>query len=527
MTSSAPQPHEKADVLVVGAGPVGLATAVVLRMWGVDVVVLDRDRAPTTASRAVWIHPRTTELLHGMGVAEPARAQGVLMDRVEVHRGGTSHGSIRYDGRGRTRFPEGLILEQGKLQHLLLDRAEQLGVRVRWNARVCTVHQAGDAAHTTAQTPGSVEHRIDTAWVVGADGADSTVREQVGLTLVGDTYKTAIFTGDLAMRTPLPRRRGHLSVTIGRTFALLPLPGDERWRVVGTVPADAQRALGRDAGPTGGPELDIAQVRSLLSGLRIEHDVVDVEWATLFRSHHRVVETYRAGRVLLAGDAAHIHSPAGGLGMNTGIGDAVNLGWRLGLTLRNASASARELLDTYSRERRGVARSVLRTSDRAFTIQAGSGPVLGALRTVLMPAMPGLLNMTDAGRRLAFELLSQIGVSYRTGRRRHDLAVGDRLPLATATDGSTSHDLLRPDRFVLLAVGESSLDQLMTVAAEYGLPIVPQRLPSQDQVLGALRLPSATAVLVRPDGHIAWLGAAHDTPGLTSTLTSVMGLSNA
>jgi 2-polyprenyl-6-methoxyphenol hydroxylase-like FAD-dependent oxidoreductase len=519
MTSSAQQLSDKAHVLVVGAGPVGLATAVVLRMWGADVLVLDRDPEPITASRAVWIHPRTTELLHGLGVAERARAQGVLMDRVEVHRGAASGGSIPYDGRGRTRFPEGLVLEQCKLQHLLLDRAEELGVRVRWNTRVCTVDETGDAVHTSVQVPGSADRRIETAWVVGADGAGSTVREQVGLELVGDNYATAIFTADLVMRTPLSRRRGHLSVTIGRTFALLPLPGDDRWRVVGTVPADVQRGLGRDAGPTGGPALDIVQVRSLLSGLRIEHDVLDVEWATLFRSHHRVVDTYRAGRVFLAGDAAHIHSPAGGLGMNTGIGDAVDLGWRLGLALRHGPDSAEGLLDTYSRERRGVACQVLRTSDRAFTIQAGSGPVLGLLRTVLMPAVPGLLNRTDAGRRLAFELLSQIGVSYRTGRRRRDLAVGDRLPLATASDGSTSHDLMAPDRFVLLVVGEGSPDGLMTVAAEHDLPVVAQRLPSDDQIRDALRLPVATALLVRPDGHIGWLGDVGDTRGLASTST--------
>lgn len=515
------RPPERTDVLVVGAGPVGLSTAIVLRMWGAQVVVVDRDPAPIGASRAVWIHPRTTELLHGIGVAEQARAQGVLMDCVQVHRGATPHGRIPYDGRGRTSFPEGLILEQAKLQRLLLDRAEQLAVPVRWNSRVGTVEQTGDSVRTTLGTPDAAEQRIDAGWVVGADGAASTVREQVGLELVGDTYKTAIFTGDLAMRTPLSRRRGHLSVTIGRTFALLPLPGDDRWRVVGTVPADVQRSLGRDAGPTGGPVLDIAQVRSLLAGLRIEHDIVDVEWATLFRSHHRVVDTYRTGRVLLAGDAAHIHSPAGGLGMNTGIGDAVDLGWRLGLALRRAPGSAHHLLDTYSHERRGVAQHVLRTSDRAFTIQAGSGPILGALRSVLMPAIPDILNMTDRGRRLAFELLSQIGATYRTGRGSDDLAVGDRLPLAIATNGVTSHDLLRPDRFVLIGLGDQPLDQLLHVVVDHGLPVVRHQLPAQDQVLSALRRPAGTALLVRPDGHVSWIGDGNDSQSLASGLLSI------
>lgn len=170
---------------------------------------------------------------------------------------------------------------------------------------------------------------------VGADGATGTVRDQIGLEPMGGTYPTSFFTGDLVLRTSLSRQRAHLSVSIAHTYALLPLTRQDRWRVVATVRPDVERELGAGAGPTGGRILDKQQVAPVLEGLRLGHELVDVEWATFYRSHHRVVDTYRVGRVLLADDAPHIHSPAGELGMNTGIGDAVNLAWRLAVIVQS------------------------------------------------------------------------------------------------------------------------------------------------------------------------------------------------
>ena len=514
-TDLRPPTTEDVDVLVVGAGPVGLATAVTLALSGVDVAVVDRDSGPTTQSRAVWIHPRTTELLDGLGVADAARAEGVLLDRIDLHRGASDNGSIHYDGQGRTPFPEGLLLEQSRTQYLLLDRAATLGVHVRWATSAVELQQDEESVVVRlAPDDGSAAATsVRARWVVGADGATSTVRARVGLELVGDTYPTSFFTGDLVVRVGLHRQRAHLSLTPSRTFALLPLPGQDRWRVVATVPPDVERTLGRDAGPTGGPALDRGQVESLLEGLRVPHALQGVEWATLYRSHHRVVDTYRVGRVLLAGDAAHIHSPAGGLGMNTGIGDGVGLAWRLALAVRGRVDDAAPLLDDYAAERRGVAQDVLRTSDRAFALQASSGRLTGLLRAAVMPAVPRLVNLTDRGRRLAFDLLSGLGTTYRTGGRRSSpgrraLAVGDRIPWTVASDGSTSHDDVALDRFLLLGVGTpcAALEAGRNLLRGVGLDVSTQRLPAEHGVLRGVRVAAGTVVLVRPDGHVAWLG---------------------
>lgn len=524
-----PHPHdtsrlpEQVDVLVVGAGPVGLSTAVILARWGVDVAVVERDDGPITQSRAVWVHPRTTELLHGMGVAEAARAEAVLMDRIDVHRGARYGGSIHYEGRGRTRFPEGMILEQSRTQRLLLDRAAELGVRPLWSHQLVALDVRPEEVVARVSGPDGDGRDVRARFVVGADGATSTVRRQVGLDLVGDTYETSFFTGDLVLRMPLHREHAHLSVTLDRTFALLPLPGEDRWRVVATVPADLERSLGRDSGPTGGPALDTDQVRQVLAGLRIEHELVGIEWATMYRSHHRVVDTFRSGRVLLAGDAAHIHSPAGGLGMNTGIGDANDLAWRLAVALRDGSDGDR-LLDDYATERRSVALDVLRTSDRVFTLQAGSGRVLGALRTMLLPTVPKVVNLTDRGRRLAFDVLSQLGVTYAAaGDRTRGLKVGDRLPLTTTADGATSHDELDPARFLVIVVTgpgrDGRGDALADVVSDRGLPVTVRAMPAA--AADPLGVAPGEAVLVRPDGHVWWRGDAGEPAGLAGRLDAV------
>ena len=519
-TAPSPADHD-VDVLVVGAGPVGLSTAVTLARWDVDLMVVDADTGPTTQSRAVWIHPRTVELLDGMGIAAAARAEGVLMDRIDVHHGARSGGSIHYDGRGRTHFPEGLILEQSRTQRLLLARAAGLGVTPSWDRRLTALQQDQDGVRAQVEDADGQVRTVRARWVVGADGATSAVRDQVGLELVGDSYDDSFFTGDLVMRVPLHRERAHLSVTRSRTFALLPLPGTDRWRVVATVPPATEESLGRDAGPTGGPALSRTQVHSLLADLRVPHEIEAVDWATLYRSHHRVVDTFRAGRVLLAGDAAHIHSPAGGLGMNTGIGDAVDLGWRLGLAVAQPGG-ADTLLDGYADERRGVALDVLRTSDRVFTLQAGSGRLLGLLRSLLMPRVPAVINLTERGRRLAFDTLSQLGISYAAGRGRgQGLRAGDRLPLAVQEPDQSSHDQVDPGRFVLLGAGadDDALDALVAVVDGHGLPVV--RQPMSPSVAPALGVRAGDVVLVRPDGHVAWRGRCDDGEGLAAALRAV------
>ena len=519
----------QAEVLIVGAGPTGLSAAVALARCGVDVMVVERDAGPTTQSRAVWVHPRTIELWRDLGIAEQALERGRRLERIDVHRYARRRGTIRYDGADRTMYPEGLILEQSVTQRLLLDRLADLGVATRWGHAVTGVRQDEDAASVTVRhvgddgpDGGSV---VRAHYVLGSDGASSIVREQLGLSLEGGTYESSFFSADVAMDVALEPSRAHMSLTLAQTHALLPLPGERRWRVVGNFTPAQERRYGRGGGPTGGASLSRDDVESLMVSMRIAHAVERVDWATVYRSHHRMVGRYRVGRVFLAGDAAHIHSPAGGLGMNTGIGDALNLAWKLAAVVRG---HARErLLDTYEAERRPVAAQVLRTSDRIFRLQAGNGPLIRVLRVVLLPLIPTVLSLTRRGRQLAFTVLSQIGITYRDAAttmhrgRPGRVRAGDRMPYVRLRDGRTTHGLLQPGRHTVFIVGGDArgrADDVRHVVGRMAVPVTVHELPLEPALAAALDMSVPAVVLVRPDWHIAHLGALHHVGALAASM---------
>lgn len=255
----------------------------------------------------------------------------------------------------------------------------------------------------------------------------------------------------------------------------------------------------------------------LVANVRVEHAVERVEWATVYRSHHRLAPRYRVGNVFLAGDAAHIHSPAGGLGMNTGIGDALNLAWKLAAVVRGDARHA--LLDTYEAERRPVAQSVLDVSDRVFRLQASTGRVVSALRVLALPIVPALLGLTDRGRRLAFSMLSQIGVTYRDAEttpptRIGRVAAGDRLPYVPLGDGRTTHHLVdgRTHTALVIDGGPSLLAATRAAVAAIRLPVTVVARPGSHALRDALDSDGPAVLLVRPDGHVGAVAGGDLSP---------------
>ncbi len=529
---------EATEVLVVGAGPVGLSTAIPLAEAGADVVLIDLADGPIQQSRAVWVHPRTLEQWATLGVAARAIADGITIERIDLRPYGKQIGKVLYEGSGRTAYPFGLMLEQHRTQRLLLDRLAELGLRPRWNTRLTDLVTDADGG-VTAQVrreDDAHDHTIRARYVVGADGASSTVRDRIDLALEGGTYKSSFVSADLVMDIDLPHDRAHMMLSHRQTHAFLPLPAaegqDGRWRVVANFTPALERRYGTDAGPTGVSGLEPDDMRRILAGLHVRHELRAVEAAAVYRSHHRLVDAYRVGDVFLAGDASHIHSPAGGLGMNTGIGDATNLGWKLAAVVNGQASDG--LLDTYQAERRPVAESVLAISDSTFTLQASTNPFLSALRIVVLPLVTVLANLTDRGRRAAFDALSQIGQTYRnawttTGATDTPLAAGDRLPHAVAGGGST-HDRIRPAGLVALVLGDQ--EPGAASAGPIGAVLDDLAVPTTTLALGGLGRVAADVgadpalLVVRPDGHLLHAGSAGDLDGLRRSLTSFVAESD-
>jgi 2-polyprenyl-6-methoxyphenol hydroxylase-like FAD-dependent oxidoreductase len=373
----------RTDVLIAGAGPAGLAAAIALAEAGVDFVLIDRQAEGANTSRACVVHARTLEVLAELGVTERLKELGVVVPKFTVRDGATVLARVPFGGLP-TAYPYTLMVPQDRTEAVLLARLREVGGDVHRPYEVTTV--AGDDTGVTVTTTGGP---VRAKYVIGADGMHSTVREQAGIGFTGATYAESFVLADVRMSWPLDREEVSLHLSPEGVTVVAPLPGsDDHYRVVATV-AEAPEHPG------------IADVQSIVDARGPEgarSRVTEVVWSSRFRVHHRVADRYRAGRVLLAGDAAHVHSPAGGQGMNTGIQDAVVLGR---LLARVAAGEPDALLDTYETTRRPVATGVVAFTDRMTRMATLRPRPARLLRNTVLKTVFSLPPMRE---KLAYQL---------------------------------------------------------------------------------------------------------------------------
>jgi 2-polyprenyl-6-methoxyphenol hydroxylase-like FAD-dependent oxidoreductase len=347
------------DVLIVGAGPAGLTLAIGLAQQGRLVTIVDSQAASDHTSRAAVVHARTLEVLAPYGVADRLAAQGIQAPRFTIRDRDRILVTVPFDDLP-TAYPYTLMVSQAVTEAVLLQRLTELGGHVVRPYLVTSLEQ-DDAGVTATFSDGG---RIRAAYVVGADGMHSTVREQAGIGFIGGTYAESFTLADVRLSGGVSDNEVILYFSPAGLVVVAPLPGGIH-RIVATVKDSPQQP-------------DIAFVQHLLDtrGPAAQRATVHkVVWGSRFRVHHRIADSYRAGRMLLAGDAAHVHSPAGGQGMNAGIADAVALAESLGVVLDGGSPG---LLDTYTATRRPVAQQVVSLADRLTrlaTVNRGLRPV--------------------------------------------------------------------------------------------------------------------------------------------------------
>lgn len=483
------------DVVVVGAGPTGLAAACALRAAGVAVRVFDKADRPAVTSRALGLQPRGVEVLDRLGALGDLPARGLPVERVAVHVDGRPLASLPIGRPTRLQGPAALLMSQADIEGALRDRLTELGGSVEWGMPVTGLATGPDGV-TVRVGDGNVR----CSWVVGADGAHSAVRKAAGIGFPGVPIIERFLLADVHAAIDQPRdgatawARGH------KLLAAFPLPGDDLWRLMTPAPPGMTDQPAAD---------DIAGYLGSRLAEETEGAIDSVVWTSSFRIQRRLADTYRRGRVLLAGDAAHIHSPFGGQGMNTGIGDAENLAFKLALVVTGRADAG--LLDTYEAERRPIAGDVLKTTSGLTEIVAGQGRAARLIRDHV--AIP-LLNRTWM-RRLIAEKASQLQVSYRRGpwgSARWSLGTrpGDRIPdrECVAADGSAVrlYDALGPSWALLgaPAYADVARDRLGDVVTLH-----------DDGVA------NSHARLIRPDGHLAWLGS--DPAALRTWLDTALG----
>ena len=341
---------DRADVLVVGAGPSGLALASTLAAGGVMPVLVDRLAEGENTSRAAVVHARTLEVLDELGVTDELRGAGLVVSKFTIRDRDRALMTLRFDTLP-TRYPYTLMIPQNVTEATLLRRYAALGGRVHRPLDVIGLAADADGVTATVSGKGAGPRTIRARYVAGTDGMHSTVREAAGIGFSGSAYQESFVLADVRLTWGLPNDEVMLFLAPEGLVVVAPLPGG-RHRIVATLDdapehpslADVQRLL-----DTRGPSKDAARIS-------------EVAWSSRFRVHHRVADRYRAGRIVLAGDAAHVHSPAGGQGMNTGIQDGVALGHAL--TAIVSGAADEDALDEYERKRRPVALRVVALTDR-------------------------------------------------------------------------------------------------------------------------------------------------------------------
>jgi len=484
----------EADVVVVGAGPTGLALACGLRAAGIAVRVVDKAPGPAVTSRALGLQPRGVEVLDRLGALADLPERGLPVLSVVINVEGRRLAAMELGAPTRLGGPRALLISQADIEEALRDRLTALGGAVEWGRPVSGLMFGADKV-TLRFEDGS---EVDAGWVVGADGAHSVVRKSMGVGFPGAPLVERFLLADVHADIDHPRT-GAVSWLRGDTaLAAFPLPGHDLWRVMAPAPPEAGDDPGRQ---------EIIDYLGLRLAAEANGTIRSVEWTSSFRIQRRLADTYRRGRTFLAGDAAHIHSPLGGQGMNTGIGDAENLAWKLALVI--AGHADERLLASYQTERRPVAESVLETTSGVTEVAVGQSRAARLLRDHL--AVP-LMNRAWVQRMIA-ERASQLQISYRGGplgtprwRRRPGLHPGDRVADRTCvrSDGTT------------VRLYESLGPGWALIGGDWLTDAAKARLGEVASLRGY-----GAALLVRPDGHLAWRGT--EASALRTWLDATLG----
>jgi 2-polyprenyl-6-methoxyphenol hydroxylase-like FAD-dependent oxidoreductase len=411
------------EVLVVGAGPVGLTMACELARHGVPCRIVDASPGPTDQSRALGIQARTLEVFDNVGIVDQVLARARRVHGLGAFSEGRRITHITFDLEGlETPYPYLLVLPQGETERLLVERLKTYEIEVERRTTFKGLAQDGSGVTATLVDAEGSSSESRTPWLIGCDGARSAVRKGLGLPFEGAEYEESFLLADVRLAWDRPDDELTILLTPEGPVIGFPLPETGRWRLVhastGTV--DESEAE---------PARAVSHFQTVLRKHgRPEAVVSDPTWTSAFKIHRRVAGRFREGRCFLAGDAAHIHSPAGGQGMNTGIQDAYNLAWKLGLVVQGASPDS--LLDSYTPERRSVATGVIHGTDLLTRVVTLRSDVAKAVRNHLI----GLLGEFDFVARKFSKALSELDVEYHASPIVHEdrgesllSSLGDRL----------------------------------------------------------------------------------------------------
>jgi 2-polyprenyl-6-methoxyphenol hydroxylase-like FAD-dependent oxidoreductase len=523
------------QVLIVGAGPSGLMMAAQLLRYGVQPVIIDTKQGPTDQSKALAVQARSLEIYRQMGVVDRIMEGGKKAEGMSLNLEGKEAAvfSLNDIGKEQTPFPFMHLYQQSKNERLLLDLLTVNCCPVYWETSLLSLKQNAGRVEVQLQN-GDRLFSFTCDYLVGADGPHSIVRKQLQIPFSGDTYNHEFYLADVELANPgLEGDLVRLFLAKTGFTGFFPMPEPNRFRVMGILPpefSNRQEITVEDILPALN---EIARIQ-----LKIEHNY----WFTIYRLHHRMAEKFREQRCFLIGDAAHIHSPVGGQGMNTGLQDAYNLAWKLAGVV-NGRLDDR-ILDSYAAERIPVAKELLHTTDRIFNIILSNNRLALLFKRWLLPRLLKFVWNKKVMREAFFERVSQTGISYRDSKLNLHISnstkikAGDRLPYLKVFDEKKQeetdlHEWCSKPGFTLITLGKLSELDLFTLAkwitqsypAMLNFFYLPQSAKNE-HIFEAFQINKnqAKSLIIRPDMHIGFINDKVDMVLMDNYLKNVVGI---
>lgn len=520
------------QILIVGAGPSGLMMAAQLLRFGLQPLVVDVKTGINQQSRALAVQPRSLEIFRQLGLEKRLLEHGNMISGLSAYEDTELLGTVSLDADSgvKSKFPYVLVLEQSKTEQILLDYLTAHACPVYWNCELLEIQMKDKGTRVLIRNREEVQE-LDCDWLIGADGASSGVRQMLGFNFSGGTYLNRFYLADLTLRREGPANQVQVFLRSEGFIGVFPMKND-RYRFIGVLPETLEKRK----------DLLFAEIKPYLTytlGFPIQDEVCN--WFSVYQLHHRIADRFRRGTCFLIGDAAHIHSPVGGQGMNTGLQDAYNLAWKLAGVIM--SEFDRGILSTYQAERLPVAAKLLKTTDRFFSIAVSRNWLIRRLRGWLLSKV---LNWKWKGKAFPAGLFSQIAqtnISYRSSAlsvhhaRPGQVMAGDRLPYLELFDEKKKEktDLYawcsKPG-FTLLVIGLLSQRDLYLLAkwikSTYPALLNFYYLPpssANEHIAAAFNLAKdgKKAVIVRPDLHIGYMNDVVDIELIEGYLKETVG----
>lgn len=507
--------EKNSDVLIVGAGPSGLMMACQLAIHGIRFRIIDKRDGPSIYSGALIVHARSIEILDQMGIAGKAIQESIIADDLSIIFNGKKEAQISLNdiGQNLTKFPNLYLIEQTSTEQILIDFVTYKGYAVERNTELKSFGQDEHGVSSVLKLPDGKEETINTMYLVAADGGHSTVRQKLNISFVGKSHPVSLFIIDCKAEVNVPPKEICFSFSNAGTFGIFPMKNARR-RIDGVVPLKLE----------GNPKITFENIeKNFAERIFMKIRLYSHEWFSVSHSQQRYALSYQRKRCFLIGDAAHTFTPVGAQGMNTGLQDAYNLGWKLGFVINGKANNW--LLNTYSAERKTIAKKLVKSTGRVYNMLTNRSGFVTAFRLHILPIvlkwLLPLIQKKKIVRQFCFNAISEIGISYRNGPLTNNASLGnfpanapepgDRLPYFVFREKDTEinlHEKVSATAFTLLFFSNNFLPvEIIRVAKKYKNILTLETVPFSSTTKVAYDWFGNSdfgCFLVRPDMHIAY-----------------------